>query len=176
MFYNLESDFGNGCNTCEEVPQMQMMQQPQMSCGPLQNIQVNDGQQMHNPYAMTVQQPNVAPQVVQQPPQKVVVQQSNGQDLDSAAHQAALYVNNPPTQATDATNVVEGFGVFDNLVAPNLRTLLIFVFVVLTALAVNECMKYYLNKALQTCEGQSYHYLVYAILALLCLVVLYKLK
>ena len=174
MFYNLESDFGNGCNTCEEVPQMLMQQQPQMSYGTQPQTQFT-GQQMHNPYAMQApQQPNVAPQMVQQAPQKVVVQHGEGQDLDTATRQAALYVNNPPTVATDATNVVEGFGVFDNLVAPNLKTVLLFVLIVLSALAVNECSKYYLNKAIQNCDGDSYHYLVYGVVALFLLVVLYK--
>ena len=78
---------------------------------------------------------------------------------------------NPPTVATDATNVVEGF---TNLVGTNLKTVLLFVLIVLTALAVNECSKYYLNKAIQNCDGDSYHYLIYGVAALLVLVVLYK--
>jgi hypothetical protein len=43
-------------------------------------------------------------------------------------------------------------------------------FVVLAALACNEAFKYYINKAIQTAEGQTHYYLGYAIIALLLVV------
>ena len=42
--------------------------------------------------------------------------------------------------------------------------------VVLLALAVNECSKYYINRAIQTSEGQPHYYLGYAAVVV-CLVV-----
>lgn len=175
MFYNLESDYGNGCDTCDTVPQT--MVPSQMSCGPLTNVQVNQGQQPFNPYALNgAQQPPQTPTVpvVQTPPtapQQVAVQQ-NGQKvaMDSAAHQAATqYTNDPVVEAPDFTNTIEGFesmGMWTDK-----RKMVVCVFVILTALAINECMKYYLNKGVQSCEGTSYHYLSYAILAVLVVIV-----
>lgn len=175
MFYNLESDYGNGCDTCDTVPQT--MTQPQMTCGPLNNVQVNAGQQPFNPYAMNGgQQPPQTPTVpvVQTPPQQPqqVAVQPDGQKvaMDSAAHQAATqYTNEPVTEAPDFMNTVEGFesmGMWTDK-----RKMVVGVFVILTALAINECMKYYLNKGVQACEGTSYHYLSYAILAVFTIVV-----
>jgi hypothetical protein len=166
MYYNLESDFGNGCDTCETVPQ-----QPMMS-----------GQQPFNPYVVNTNQPAV-PQtptvpVVQMPPaqqpQQVTVQQ-NGQKvaMDSAAHQAATQYNNEPVvEAPDFVNTVEGF---ENMgLMTDKRKMVVCVFVILTALAINECMKYYLNKGVQACEGTSYHYLSYALLTVFVSVVVFK--
>jgi hypothetical protein len=180
MFYNLESDFSNGCNTCETVPQT--TNPNQMNNGFNNNMQVNQGQQPFNPYALNGQQSS-APQVptipvVQNiPTQQQVVVQQNGQKvlLDSAAHQAATqYVNEPATNAPDFVNYVEGFG--DGLMTESqfTRKMIIAVFIVITALAVNECMKYYLNKGVQSCEGTSYHYLSYSILAVLVVVVIVR--
>lgn len=164
MFYNLESDFGNGCNTCDTVPQQPMMGQ---------------GQQPFNPYAVNTSQPAVpSVPVVQAPPQapqQVVVQQ-NGQtvSMDSAAHQAATQYNNEPVvEAPDFMNTVEGFESMG--IMTDKRKMVVSVFVILTALALNECMKYYLNKGVQACEGTSYHYLSYAILAVLVVVIVYHL-
>ena len=42
--------------------------------------------------------------------------------------------------------------------------------VVLLALAVNECSKYYINRAIQTSEGQPHYYLGYAAV-MVCVVV-----
>jgi hypothetical protein len=164
MFYNLESDYGNGCDTCETVPQQPMMTGQQ----PFNPYAMNNNQQQHQP----PQTPTVP--VVQTPPQQpqqVVVQQ-DGQKvaMDSAAHQAATqYTNEPVTEAPDFMNTVEGFesmGMWTDK-----RKMVVCVFVILTALAINECMKYYLNKGVQACEGTSYHYLSYAILAVLAVVV-----
>ncbi len=43
-------------------------------------------------------------------------------------------------------------------------------FVVLAALACNEAFKYYINKAIQSAEGQTHYYLAYAIIALVLVV------
>jgi hypothetical protein len=43
-------------------------------------------------------------------------------------------------------------------------------FVVLAAMACNEAFKYYINKAIQTAEGQTHYYLGYAVVALLLVV------
>ena len=43
-------------------------------------------------------------------------------------------------------------------------------FVILAALACNEAFKYYLNKAIQSAEGQTHYYIAYAVLALLLVV------
>jgi hypothetical protein len=164
MYYNLESDFGNGCNTCETVPQQPMMGM--------------QGQQPFNPYAVNTSQPNVPPQtpsvpVMQQAPQQIAVQQ-DGQKvaMDSAAHQAATQYNNEPVlEAPDFVNTVEGF---ENMgLMTDKRKMVLGVFVILVALALNECMKYYLNKGVQSCEGTSYHYLSYAVLAVFAAVLVY---
>ncbi len=42
--------------------------------------------------------------------------------------------------------------------------------VALAALALNETFKYYINKAIQSAEGQTYYYLMYAVLGLLMVV------
>ena len=43
-------------------------------------------------------------------------------------------------------------------------------FVVLAAMACNEAFKYYINKAIQTAEGQTHYYLGYAVVAILLVV------
>ena len=43
-------------------------------------------------------------------------------------------------------------------------------FVLLAAMACNEAFKYYINKAIQTAEGQTHYYLGYAVVAILLVV------
>lgn len=179
MFYSLESDFGNGCDSCGPVPPS-MPQPPMMdgSCGPLQNVQVNAGQQPFNPYANSgVPQTPTVP-FVQQPPavpqQVAVTPNGQTQSMDSSAQQAAThYLNNPVVEAPDFMNTVEGF---DNLLYPEgylKRMVLLMVFGVIVALSVNECAKFYLNRAVQASEGSSYHYLSYALIAVVVVVVVF---
>jgi len=178
MFYNLESDFGNGCDSCGPVPPSQptMMNE---SCGPLQNVQVNAGQQPFNPYANSgVPQTPTVPVVQQAPtaPQQVTVA-PNGQtqSMDSAAHQAATQYNNTPVmEAPDFMNTIEGFNSFLYPEGYLKRMVLLMVFGVIVALSVNECVKFYLNRAVQAAEGTSYHYLSYAIIAVVLVVVVFS--
>lgn len=172
MFYNLENDLGNGCDTCDTVPQNMMP--PAMnngSCGPLTNVQVNAGQQPFNPYAVNPAQPpvQVAPQA---PPQQVVnVDTGAATNMDASAQQVAVQYNNEPVMvAPDFVNTVEGFR------DPSLRgdvgkMLTLTVLTIVAALAINECMKYYLNKGIQSTEGTSYHYLAYVVVAIVLVVI-----
>ena len=43
-------------------------------------------------------------------------------------------------------------------------------FVVLAALAFNEAFKYYINKAIQSAEGPTHYYLMYAVVAVLLVI------
>jgi hypothetical protein len=75
--------------------------------------------------------------------------------------------NQPQVQA----NNTEGFTVANsNQVQVNIPSRMILLnigIVVLMALAINECSKYYINRAIQTSEGQPHYYLGYAVLVIL---------
>lgn len=75
--------------------------------------------------------------------------------------------NQPQVQA----NNTEGFVVANsNQVQVNIPSRMILLnigIVVLMALAINECSKYYINRAIQTSEGQPHYYLGYAVLVIL---------
>ena len=164
MFYNLENDFNsnNGCDTCETVP----MQQSPMMQQPTNPYVVNNGNMMQPPQTPTVPVVQLPPTTTQQMPATPEV------SLDAAAQENAIqYTNEPVMTAPDFTNIVEGFGGGPYTVQQMQRKLLLAVLVIVSALAINECLKFYLNRGVQTCEGTSYHYLTYAVIALCVLVI-----
>ena len=56
---------------------------------------------------------------------------------------------------------------------PSRLILLNFGFIILAALSCNECFKYYINRAIQTAEGQPHYYLGYAVVMGVLAVVVY---
>lgn len=128
--------------------------------------------------------PNVATMVYPQQSQ-----QSNAQvAMNNMVQKAVAPQNNTPVVKPTvvvppqnnklvATNNVskEGFvAASSNQVQVNIPSRMILInigAIVLLALSVNECSKYYINRAIQTSEGQPHYYLGYSAL-MICVVVL----
>ena len=104
--------------------------------------------------------------------QKVVAPQNNASQVVAKPVVVAPPQNNKPVVANNVAK--EGFvAASSNQVQVNIPGRLILLnigAVVLLALAVNECSKYYINRAIQTSEGQPHYYLGY-VAAMVCVVV-----
>ena len=128
---------------------------------------------MQNIATMPVMQQQQAPQMVQVANNTGMVA---GQQQVASNGQAAMNkmvataVGAKPT----ATGSIEGFQAGNGQVQVNIPGRLIIVnigFIILAALAANEAIKYYLNKALQAADCSLQHYyLIYAVLAILLVV------
>lgn len=108
--------------------------------------------------------------------QKVVAPQNNAPQVVAKPVVVVPPQNNKPVVANNVVNnaTKEGFVVANNnqvqVNIPGRMVLMNIGAVVLLALAVNECSKYYINRAIQTSEGQPHYYLGYAAVVV-CLVV-----
>lgn len=104
--------------------------------------------------------------------QKVIVPQNNNAGVAINPVVVNHLQNNKPVLANNVTT--EGFvAASNNQVQVNIpgRMVLINIgAVVLLALSFNECSKYYINRAIQTSEGQPHYYLGYAAI-MVCVVV-----
>lgn len=121
---------------------------------------------MQNIATMPVMQQQ-APQVVHVANNTGMVQQPASNNQAAMNKMVANVVGAKPT----ATGTIEGFQAGNGQVQVNIPGRLIIVnigFIILAALATNEAIKYYLNKALQAADCSLQHYyLIYAVLAIL---------
>jgi hypothetical protein len=186
--YSPFSSTSNGCDSCSTLddafgPSMASNNTAQVNQLLTQMTQNGVMNQHANTVMMSsATQPQVVmqqqPQVVMQPvavPNVATVAANNAQ-----AAQAKQAMNNMVAKAVGqvannvaAVAVAEGFqantpqlelGIPGSMMFMNLG------FVILAALACNEAFKYYLNKAIQSAEGQTHYYLAYAVMALLLVV------
>lgn len=172
MYYNLENDFANGCDVCEEVQEPQynqpmMNQPPNMGDGGYTTGHVNNLPQVSPP----VNNKPIQQQHVIQPPQQTPSNQSNqgNQSVNNtSAMDAALNYNNNPVQQApnfDTNNLVESFTNNSNKKRKQGKMLLALL-VIVSALAINECAKYYLNQLIQSRDGDNMYYLIYVFVVL----------
>ena len=135
---------------------------------PMQQQQMRPA--MQNIATMPVMQQQQAPQVVQVANNTGMVQQAASNNQVAMNKMVANAVGAKPT----ATGSIEGFQAGTGQVQVNIPGRLIIVnvgFIILAALATNEAIKYYLNKALQAADCSLQHYyLIYAVLAILLVV------
>ena len=170
MYYNLENDFGNGCDVCEEVQEPQytqqpmMQQQPNMGDGGYTTGHVNNLPQVSPPVNNKPRQQQHAIQPPQQPPNN----QGNQNVNNTAAMEAALNYNNNPVQEApnfDTNNMIEGFNNNGGKRRKQAKMLLALL-VIVCALGINECVKYYLNRMIQSHDGDNMYYLIYVVVVL----------
>lgn len=121
---------------------------------PQQSNQSNAQVAMNNMVQNAVAPQNNAPQFVAKPVVVVPAQNNKAVAANNSVKEGFVLANNNQVQVN-----IPGRMVLMNIGA-----------VVLLALAVNECSKYYINRAIQTSEGQPHYYLGYAAV-MVCVVV-----
>lgn len=181
------SNTSDGCSQCETIDNMP---NTTFSMGAMQNAYAYP-QQSTNPVVSNLAQsvmPGSVAMQVQQPPainnnvgvvsrqsamNNMVVKAVNPQAVATAVQapnvQAVAQAKREGFQAvaTGATTSGSQLNIPGSLIVTNL------VFVLVAALATNEAVKYYLNKALQSSEASVPYYLIYAVVALLWLVAMH---
>ena len=187
-FYEL----GNGCDSCDTISSalptnvnMQMDPNSAMiaSMGMNYGAQANTVQQYNNSISssgypqgnnmggmgngsngstMGVRQ--------QQPTQQVVVttMPATSSTQPKVVKQVVTTTTTTPSSAPAATHKVEGFtdGSSDSLMS-NDKKWIVLGLVIFSALSLNECCKYFLNKSLQLNDGSPMYYVAYAAVAIL---------
>ena len=169
------STTANGCDSCATLDDAFGPSSPNVNQQQVNQQQVNQ-QSVHND-VMTQQANIIMAQQQQQPPMvantrpaiqnvATVARPANNKNNNKAVN-VKQAMNNMVNKAVNNSPTIESF-VAD--VVNNIPGSLLFMnigLVTLTALAFNEAFKYYINKAIQSAEGQTYYYLMYAVLALL---------
>ena len=158
MYYNL----GSGCDNCSEVPNSNY-----------NNIVQNQGNsvaqtnQLLASIGATGQQPSIATQGRAQQNASQIAQQPIVKHYQPPEKVAVLAMNKKMTGGTtmDGPNL--------SLNIPSSMFLLMLGLVILTALSVNECCKYYINKTIQLEDGNPLYFVGYAGLVLLLAVAVY---
>ena len=186
-FYEL----GAGCDSCDIVPQMNnvnMQMDPNSamiaSMGMNYGAQANTVQQYNNNISSSgyPQGNNMGSMgtgssgstlgVRQQPTQQVVVTNMPVTNQPKVVKQVVTTTTTTPSSApmvqTKLQNKVEGFadGSNDNSMS-NDKKWIILGLVIFSALSLNECCKYFLNKSLQLNDGSPMYYVAYSAVAIL---------
>ena len=141
-------EIGNGCDSCATV-----------GAPPAQNYNGNTNGLMSTvPVSGAVNVPVAqAPQVVQQQPQ--VVQQSTTVQPKVEPKQVVQSMNSKVNGFSNTPQL--------NVNLPSSMFYLDWGLVVLSALAANECIKYFINKSIQVNDGNPLYFVGYAVLAAL---------
>mgnify|MGYP003682057113 CR=1 FL=1 len=193
--YSSFSSTDNGCNSCASLDDAYGSQVQNVNTHTNQYAQPNVLQNHANnvsPGSVAMPQqnnavalPNIATMVPPQQSnhsnaqvamnnmvQKVVAPQNNAHVVVAKPVVVASPQNNKPVVVNNVTK--EGFVAASNnqvqVNIPGRMVLMNIGAVVLLALAVNECSKYYINRAIQTSEGQPHYYLGYAVV-MICVAV-----
>lgn len=189
--YSSFSSTSNGCDSCSTLDDAFGPSMGSNTSNINQLLQQASQNAIMNQHANTVM-PGSVPNMSAQTGQVLYVQQpqpavNNGRP--AVPNVATAAANNSSVNAKQAMNnmvvkavattaqpvvvqqqqplVEEGFvdmGVPYSILFMNLG------FVLLAAMACNEAFKYYINKAIQTAEGQTHYYLGYAVVAILLVV------
>lgn len=187
--YSSFSSTSNGCDSCSSLdeaygPSMGAMSSTsninQMLQQATQNGVMNQhantvgmmGQPAQQPQVVYVQQP--APQVAanNRPavPNVATVGGNNAQPVAAKQAMSNMVAKAVGGQVVPAS-ATEGFqGQQLELGIPGSMMFMNLGFVVLAALAFNEAFKYYINKAIQSAEGPTHYYLMYAVVAVLLVI------
>ena len=189
--YSSFSSTSNGCDSCSSLDEAygptngmgamsstsninQMLQQATQNG--VMNQHANTvgmmGQPAQQPQVVYVQQP--APQVAanNRPsvPNVATVGGNNAQPVAAKQAMSNMVAKAVGGQVVPAANT-EGFqGQQLELGIPGSMMFMNLGFVVLAALAFNEAFKYYINKAIQSAEGPTHYYLMYAVVAVLLVI------
>lgn len=151
-------EIGNGCDTCATIPQPQA-QANNMMTGPSNNISHQNNVNNTNALLATLGQNNVSNTNNNQNmnTNQNVTQQVNQQkqQIASVVEQVVKNQNNMVNRANSGNQL--------NLNIPSGFLLLNIGLVVFSALACNECVKYFINKAIQLDDGSPMYYVGYAI-------------
>jgi hypothetical protein len=189
--YSSFSSTSNGCDSCSSLDEAfgpsngmgamsstsninQMLQQATQNG--VMNQHANTvgmmGQPAQQPQVVYVQQP--APQVASNNrpavPNVATVGGNNAQPMAAKQAMSNMVAKAVGGQVVPASNT-EGFqGQQLELGIPGSMMFMNLGFVVLAALAFNEAFKYYINKAIQSAEGPTHYYLMYAVVAVLLVI------
>jgi hypothetical protein len=140
-------EIGNGCDSCATIDT------------PSVNFNGNTNGFMSTvPVSGAVNVPVVQTQPVVQVQQPQVVQQSTTPQL---------VVETPKQVVQSMNNKVNGLAPQVNVNLPSSMFYLNLALVVLSALAANECIKYFINKSIQVNDGNPLYFVGYAVLAAL---------
>ena len=141
-------EIGNGCDTCATIDTPSVQNYNGNTNGLMSTVPVSGA--VNVPVAQT--QPVVQ---VQQP--QVVQQSTTPQPVAETPKQVVQSMNNRVNGLSPQVNV--------NL--PSSMFYLNLCLVVLSALAANECIKYFINKSIQVNDGNPLYFVGYAVLAAL---------
>ena len=189
--YSSFSSTSNGCDSCSSLDEAfgpsngmgamsstsninQMLQQATQNG--VMNQHANTvgmmGQQQQQPQVVYVQQPaqQVASNNRPAVPNVATVGGNNAQPMAAKQAMSNMVAKAVGGQVVPASNT-EGFqGQQLELGIPGSMMFMNLGFVVLAALAFNEAFKYYINKAIQSAEGPTHYYLMYAVVAVLLVI------
>lgn len=141
-------EIGNGCDTCATIDTPSVQNYNGNTNGLMSTVPVSGA--VNVPVAQT--QPVVQ---VQQP--QVVQQSTTPQPV----------VETPKQVVQSMNNKVNGLAPQLNINLPSSMFYLNLALVILTALAANECIKYFINKSIQVNDGNPLYFVGYAVLAAL---------
>jgi hypothetical protein len=130
------------------------------------------GQPAQQPQVVYVQQPAAQVAANNRPavPNVATVGGNNAQPVAAKQAMSNMVAKAVGGQVVPASNT-EGFqGQQLELGIPGSMMFMNLGFVVLAALAFNEAFKYYINKAIQSAEGPTHYYLMYAVVAVLLVI------
>jgi hypothetical protein len=173
-------EIGNGCDSCDTISStipnnvnMQMDANSGLVANMAYGAQANTVQQYNNTISSSgyPQQGNNmgsmgngsngstmgAPQQPTQP--KQVIKQVVTTTTTAQPVSTAVKINN--------SNNIEGFNNMNDTIMSNDKKWIVLGLVIFTALASNECCKYFLNKSLQLNDGSPMYYIAYVGVAIL---------
>jgi hypothetical protein len=189
-FYEL----GNGCDSCETVsavlpnnvnmqmdPNSSIVASMVMPYGTQNNMTKqyngaiasgystqsnNMGMMGNGSNGSTMGAPQQQQQMVMVPASAVA--STNGQQIKQVNSSGPVAVVVPaPNSASSNINKVEGFTNNVNMSGDNSKMWIVLGLVIFSALAGNECCKYFLNKSLQLNDGSPLYYVAYVAVAVL---------
>ena len=184
-------EIGNGCDSCDTISStipnnvnMQMDQNSALAANMAYGAQANTVQQYNNSIVSSgyatqgntmgsmgngsngstmgaSQQPTQPKQVVKQ-----VVTTTTSQPVSTPVKINNSNNANNANNSNNANNI-EGFNNMNDTFMSNDKKWIVLGLVIFTALASNECCKYFLNKSLQLNDGSPMYYIAYVGVAIL---------
>jgi len=97
----------------------------------------------------------------------VTTQQQQAMKQVAAPGSVAVVVPAPNSAPATASTKVEGFTDGSGMMSQNSKMWVVLGLVIFSALAANECCKYFLNKSLQLNDGSPLYYVAYVAVAVL---------
>ena len=185
-------EIGNGCDSCDTISStipnnvnMQMDANSGLVANMAYGAQANTVQQYNNTISSSgyPQQGNNmgsmgngsngstmgAPQQPTQPKQVVKQVVTTTTTAQPASTPVKINNSNNANNANNSNNSnnIEGFNNMNDTIMSNDKKWIVLGLVIFTALASNECCKYFLNKSLQLNDGSPMYYIAYVGVAIL---------